>query len=80
MFFFALGAIAAPYLASRLIGGYGPGAMFVMIAIGHLALVVFGLARMRARPTRPSGTPYRWAPRTTFVIGRLLGRSRDRDD
>lgn len=78
MFFFALGAIAAPYLASTLIGAYGPSAMFAMIAVGHLALVIFGLIRMRARPAQPSRTRYVYAPRTSFVIGRLLRRQREK--
>ena len=78
MFFFALGAIAAPYTASLLMGAYGPTAMFTMIAAGHLLLVAFGLIRMRARPTRTDKTPYLYAPRTSFLIGRLLGKSRSR--
>lgn len=77
MFFFALGAIAAPLLASKLIEYYGPPAMFVMIAAGHAILVVFGLVRMRARPTMEDKTPYVYAPRTSFTIGRLMKRSRD---
>ncbi|MDQ7069793.1 MAG: MFS transporter [Rhodobacterales bacterium] len=77
MFFFALGAIAAPYMASMLIDQYGPPALFFMIAIGHVALVIFGLSRMRARPTPATRTPYVYAPRTSFVIGRLLGRTRN---
>ena len=80
MFFFALGAIAAPYLASALIAAYGPAAMFTLIAAGHLVLVVFGLTRMRVRPTRATRTPYLYAPRTSFLIGRLTGRSRDSSD
>lgn len=80
MFFFALGAIAAPYMASTLISAFGPPAMFVMIASGHVALVIFGLIRMRARPARPSRTRYIYAPRTSFVIGRLLGRQREIGD
>lgn len=78
MFFFALGAIAAPLLASQLIQYFGPPAMFVMIAAGHAILVVFGLVRMRARPTMEEKTPYVYAPRTSFTIGRLMKRSRDR--
>ncbi|TMV12700.1 MFS transporter [Arenibacterium halophilum] len=78
MFYFALGAIAAPYLASELIKSYGPGAMFTMIAIGHVGLVIFGLARMRARPAQRR-TRYQYAPRTSFLIGRLTGRSRETD-
>jgi MFS family permease len=79
MFHFALGAIAAPYVASKLIAAYGPPALFAMIAVGHAVLVVFGIARMRARPAPRARTNYIWAPRTSFLIGRLLGRQRDRD-
>lgn len=77
MFFFAVGAIFAPYLASLLIDVYGPPALFVMISAAHLVLVGFGLTRMRARPTRSARTRYVAAPRTTFVVGRLFARVRD---
>ena len=77
MFFYAVGAIGAPYTASALIEVFGSGALFALISVGHIALVVFGIVRMRARPTRTLKTPYVYAPRTSFVIGRLLGRSRD---
>ncbi|MBU2980927.1 MFS transporter [Lentibacter algarum] len=78
MFWFATGAIAAPLLASQLMETFGPPALFIMIAIGHAALAVFGLARMRSRATPETRTPYVYAPRTSFTIGRLLGRSRDK--
>jgi MFS family permease len=78
MFWFAVGAIAAPFLASVLIETYGPPALFSMIAVGHLVLVIFGLARMRARPTKRDRTAFIYAPRTSFIIGRLLGKERDR--
>jgi len=78
MFFYALGAIAAPLLASSLIDAFGPSSMFVMIATAHLALLLFSLARMRARATLPKRTPYVWAPRTSFQIGHLIGHSRDK--
>ena len=77
MFFFALGAIASPFVASALIENYGPTALFAMIALGHLGLIVFGLSRMRARPTPDQRTSYVYAPRTSFIIGRLLKRSRE---
>ena len=77
MFHFALGAIAAPLVASWLIDAYGPPAMFVMIAVGHAVLVVFGLVRMRARPAARRRTRYVYAPRTSFLIGRLTGRDRE---
>ncbi|QIE45287.1 MFS transporter [Pseudohalocynthiibacter aestuariivivens] len=79
MFFYALGAIAAPLVASKLIAAFGPSAMFVMIAIGHAVLILFGLTRMRARPTRADRTRYVWSPRTSFIIGRLTRQSRDQD-
>ena len=78
MFFYALGAIAAPLLASNLIEHYGPPALFVMIALAHLLLIAFGLNRMLARPSRPDRTSYIYAPRTSFIIGRLLKRKRDK--
>ncbi|MBZ8117186.1 MFS transporter [Roseovarius sp. LXJ103] len=78
MFFYALGAIAAPLLASTLIEAYGPGAMFVMIAVGHAALILFGLGRMLVRPTTDKKTRYIWAPRTSFTIGQLTGKIRDK--
>ena len=76
MFYYALGAIAAPYAASLLIEGFGAKALFVMIAAGHVLLVIFGLSRMRARPTPADRTRYTYAPRTSFTIGRLTRRSR----
>lgn len=78
MFFYAVGAIAAPWGTSLLITTFGPAALFYFISVGHLLLVVFGLSRMRVRETRDDRTPYVYAPRTSFTIGRLLGRSRDR--
>jgi len=79
MFFFALGAIASPVIASTLIGLYGPRALFAFVALGHLVLIVFGVARMWARPTALLRTPYIYAPRTSFLIGRLIGRLRERE-
>ena len=78
MFYFALGAIFAPYLASVLIEGYGPMAMFLMISAAHVLLVLFGLLRMRVRRTTTDRTAYVYAPRTSFQVGRLLRRSRGR--
>ncbi len=76
MFHFALGAIAAPYIASILIEAYGPKSFFILMAAGHLVLVIFGLARMRARPAPSARTRYIYSPRTSFTIGRLIGKSR----
>ena len=78
MFFYATGAIAAPYTASLLIELFAPAAMFVLIAAGHAFLVIFGLIRMRARAAPAERTGFVAAPRTSFLIGRLTGRDRDR--
>lgn len=79
MFFYALGAIAAPYGASVLINAFGPSALFVLIASGHALLIIFGLTRMLARPAPRDKTDYVYAPRTSFVIGRLNRRKRQKD-
>ena len=52
--------------------------MFVMIAVAHIGLILFGLARMRARPAPDARTPYTYEPRTSFLIGKLLRGRRDR--
>ena len=77
MFFFAIGAIAAPTVASGLIDRFGPSALFMMIAVGHAVLIVFGITRMRIRPTVETRTRYVYAPRTSFTIGRLMGKQRE---
>ncbi len=78
MFLYALGAIASPYLASGLIEAFGSSAMFLFISAAHLVLIVFGLARMRARPTASERTTYIYAPRTSFMVGRLMARLREK--
>jgi len=80
MFWFATGAIAAPYVASVLIEGYGPPALFAMIAAAHLLLVLFGLTRMRARPSPQERTSFVYTPRTSFMMGRWLRRETPKDD
>ena len=76
LFWFAAGAIASPLAASWLIEAYGPGALFALIAAAHAALIAFGLVRMGVRPAR-TRTAYVYAPRTSFLIGRLLGVRRE---
>ena len=80
MFFYAVGAIAAPFTTSTLIGYFGPSAMFYFVSVGHVVLVVFGLQRMRVREAPEERTRYVYSPRTSFGIGRLLGRSREKKD
>ena len=77
MFFYAIGAIAAPFTTSALIGAFGPSALFYFISAGHVALIGFGVYRMRARRAPEDRTRYIYAPRTSFSIGRLLGRTRE---
>ena len=51
---------------------------FALIATGHALLIVFGLSRMLARPTVEHRTRYVYAPRTSFTIGRLTRRQREK--
>jgi len=74
MFFYAIGAIASPFLASAILDAFGAQALFGFLALGHVALIAFGLTRMRARPTATDRTSYIYTPRTSFTIGRLLRR------
>ncbi|PUB12079.1 MFS transporter [Yoonia sediminilitoris] len=78
MFFYAVGAIAAPYGTAQLIDSFGPSSLFYALSAGHVLLIVFGLRRMRVRATPDARTAYVYAPRTSFFIGRLLRRSRER--
>lgn len=79
MFLFALGAIASPWAVSTLIERFGPAAMFIFVSVAHIILILFGLLRMRSRDTKTT-TRYVYAPRTSFLIGRLLKKSREKDD
>ncbi|MEO0912503.1 MAG: MFS transporter [Pseudomonadota bacterium] len=76
MFLYGAGAIVSPLLASRLIEAYGPPALFLMITAAHIGLIAFGLARMRSRKTAKERTAYRYTPRTSFTLGRLLRRDK----
>ncbi|MEE9426638.1 MAG: MFS transporter [Paracoccaceae bacterium] len=78
MFLYALGAIASPYVASTLIENYGPKSMFYMISVAHILLILFGLTRMRKRSSPQERTAYVYTPRTSFMVGRIFGRFRDR--
>lgn len=78
MFLYAVGAIASPFVASLVIDQFGASAMFMMIALAHVFLIFFGIARMSARPSPGARTPYTYEPRTSFWIGRLIGRTREK--
>lgn len=77
LFLWAVGSVASPIIASTLITFAGPTSMFAFIALTHLGLIGFGLARMRARPTRGPRTRYVAEPRTSFLIGKLQQPLRD---
>lgn len=77
IFYFAVGAIVSPIAVSQLIAVAGPLSFFGFIAAGHLALVAYALVRMLARPAEKR-TAYVYSPRTSFLIGRLLGCERER--
>jgi MFS family permease len=74
MFCYGIGAIFSPLIASVLIQNFGPTALFSYISVAHIGLVVFGVVRMRARATSKDKTKYRYTPRTTFTISKLLRR------
>lgn len=76
MFLYAIGAIFSPIIAAALIGSFGPSALFLFISAAHVFLVIFGLARMTARPTSGTKTRYNYVPRTSYLVGRLLRRKR----
>ncbi|MEP3443076.1 MAG: MFS transporter [Sulfitobacter sp.] len=78
MFWFALGAIAAPYGSAWLIEQFGPKALFYMLAAGHSVLIVFSVLRMRSGRAVHSRTRYITSLRTSFLTGRLTGRSREK--
>jgi MFS family permease len=53
LFTYCLGAIVSPALASLLMRGFGPGALFAQSATAHAAIVAFALWRLIAEPERP---------------------------
>lgn len=75
LFWYGIGAIASPLFSSVLIEHYGPSALFLFISVAHVLLAIVGLARMLSRPTVEEKTPYRYIPRTSFVLGRLFKRN-----
>ena len=76
IFFYSIGAIASPVVTARLIGAFGPAALFVFAAAAHLALILFALYRMTRRPAASPRAPYAYLPRSSIVLGRLFARNR----
>ncbi len=77
LLFFSLGAIASPTISAALIAAYGPGALFAYVGAMHLALVGFALYRTSRRPAAEQTVPYRYMPRTSLVLARLLKRDNE---
>lgn len=77
MFIYGVGAIASPLVAALLLERFGPGSLFAFIAALHLGLMAFGVMRMIRGRSAGRRTPYRYLPRTSFIIGRLVKRRRD---
>jgi MFS family permease len=79
MFFYALGAIVSPLVTSGLITAYGPNALFAFISAAHVGLLIYGIWRMRSRVSAEVRAPYVWIPRTSFMVGRIFRRPRDKN-
>ena len=77
LFYYAIGAIASPIVAALLIETFGTGSFFIFIAIAHLLLAAIGGLRLLLGDTALSKTPYIYAPRTSFMLGRLTKILRD---
>lgn len=76
MFLYGVGAIFSPLVTSSLIQAYGAGALFYFLSAAHVIMVVFSASRMLVRPSSTSRTRYRYLPRTTFGISKLIKRKK----
>ncbi len=76
MFYYGMGAIISPFLASYLIDRHGTTMLFAMIASAHLLLALFGIYRMIRGDQAHVRRRYKYLPRTTFTVGHLFGRSK----
>lgn len=74
LFIYAIGAILSPTITAKLIGVFGPGALFMYIAGVHFLLLAFSILRAYLRGPSDRQVDYTYMPRTSFVIPRLLGR------
>ncbi|WP_298819961.1 MFS transporter [uncultured Roseibium sp.] len=76
---FGCGAVLGPFIASLLMGMFGPAAFFVYTATLHLALVLFVIFRMFSRQAIPANERERfvWLLRTSPMIYRLAGGDRE---
>lgn len=76
IFFFGAGAIFAPIGTASLIDIYGSTAFFIAIGAVHVLLAGFGVLRALVGPVAKTKTRYRYTPRTSPTIARLLRRDR----
>ena len=74
MFLYGVGAIFSPLVTSSLIQAFGPGALFYFLSAAHVVMVFFSVSRMLARPSSKDRTKYRYLPRTSFTISKLIKR------
>lgn len=76
MFFFSLGAIFGPLMASIVIDLFGPSAFFTYTSIVHGALIIVTLIRMRRRGPVPANSRTRFVAllRTSPGFFRLAGK------
>ncbi len=74
MFFYGVGAIVSPFLASYLITNHGTTMLFVMIGGAHMLLAMFGFYRLLIGDRAGIKRRYRYIPRTSFIFGRLTKR------
>lgn len=72
IFFYSVGAIVSPAISAWLIALAGANAMFVFMAVVHILLVVFTLYRMTRRAGAEAREPYRYLPRTSMILGRMV--------
>jgi MFS family permease len=80
LFCYAIGAILSPVVAAWIIENFGSAALFTFIATAHVFLVIFGIYRMRARPTSDVRVRYSYMPRTSYLISRLMKRRTIEED
>jgi len=78
MFFYAIGAIAGPLVASLLLDFYGPKSLFIFTGLIHGLLAIITLWRMRARGAVPDAERggYVGLLRTSAFLAKI-GKKRD---
>ena len=74
MFFYGVGAIVSPALASYLITSHGTTMLFAMIGGAHFLLAIFGFYRLLIGDNAGVRRRYRYMPRTSFIFTRLTAR------